>query len=577
MSIRIERRPVPEVGVIDPSLSPLLQRIYASRQINSSQQLQRQTNHLAKPQQLKGLDQAIALLVDALDKRQKLLIVGDFDADGATSSALCVLALRAMGSADVDFLVPNRFDYGYGLSPEIANLAHQQGAELIITVDNGISSIAGVEAAKALGMRVLVTDHHLPGDELPAADAIVNPNQPGCGFPSKAMAGVGVAFYLLSALRTTLRQNDWFNKRQIAEPNLADWLDIVALGTVADVVPLDHNNRILVHQGLQRIRSGRCRPGIQALVDVSQRNQRQMTATDLGFALGPRLNAAGRLDDMALGINCLLCDDPYRAKEMAEELDTLNRSRREIEQGMEQEALKSLESLELAENQMPMGLCLFQPDWHQGVIGILASRIKERYYRPVLAFADAGDGELKGSARSIPGLHMRDLLDLIDTRHPGLIIKFGGHAMAAGLSIQRGAYELFKQAFESAIAEQLSEDDLSNVILSDGALGLHELTLDTAYQLREAGPWGQAFPEPMFDGEFWLLQQRIVGGKHLKMVLSPDNGQTAIDAIAFNVDTSVWPDPGVRKVLVAYQLDVNEFRGNISLQLRVQHLSPIYG
>ncbi|TCI04986.1 single-stranded-DNA-specific exonuclease RecJ [Corallincola luteus] len=577
MSMTIERRPLPAADAVIAGLPPLLQRIYASRGITAAPQLERQTSHLARPTELKGMQPAVVLLADALNAQKRLLIVGDFDADGATSSALCVLALRAMGAKFVDFLVPNRFDYGYGLSPEIADVAHQQGAELLITVDNGISSIQGVAKAKQLGMQVLITDHHLPGEQLPAADAIVNPNQPGCEFPSKSLAGVGVAFYLLSALRTELRQRGWFAQQQLAEPNLADWLDIVALGTVADVVPLDQNNRILVHQGLQRIRSGRCRPGIQALIDLSQRKQREMTASDLGFALGPRLNAAGRLDDISLGINCLLCDDFQQAKQMAEELDTLNRSRREIEQGMEQEALAALSALDVDEADLPLGLCLFQPDWHQGVIGILASRIKERFYRPVLAFADAGNGELKGSARSISGLHMRDLLEQIDSQHPALIIKFGGHAMAAGLSIHADNYARFQQVFEQTVAATLTPSDLSNVVLSDGELSLSELTLDTAYQLRDAGPWGQAFPAPVFDGEFWLLQQRIVGQRHLKMVLSPDNGVTAIDAIAFNVDTETWPDPSIRKVHVAYQLDANEFRGNVTLQFVVQYLQGIAG
>lgn len=575
MTFQIKRRQAAAQTDLPAGLTPLLKRIYASRGIQSAEQLARDGRSLLNPRQLMGMEQAVSVIADAMQQQQKILIVGDFDADGATSTTLCILALRALGAQHVDFLVPNRFDYGYGLSPEIVAVADKMAAKLLITVDNGISSVSGVAAAKQRGMRVVVTDHHLPGKQLPDADAIVNPNQVGCDFASKALAGVGVAFYLMSALRVHLRGIGWFDKAQITEPNLTELLDVVALGTVADVVPLDTNNRILVHQGLMRIRSGRCRPGIRALIELSGRTLSRLNASDLGFAVGPRLNAAGRLDDMALGINCLLAENEHSAREMAAALDNLNRERREIEQGMQQQALMALEALQQQEDDMPKGLCLFQPDWHQGVIGILASRIKERYHRPVIAFAQADDGTLKGSARSIAGLHMRDLLERIDTSQPGLISKFGGHAMAAGLSIAEKDYPRFSEAYAVTVDKLLSEDQLTGVVMSDGELTPTELNLQTAQLLAEAGPWGQAFEEPMFDGEFDLLQQRLVGERHLKMVLSPDRGQTCVDAIAFNIDIDTWPNAMIRRVRIAYQLDANHFRGEVSLQLRVQHIQPI--
>jgi single-stranded-DNA-specific exonuclease len=494
-----------------------------------------------------------------------------------------VLALRAMGAAAVDFLVPNRFEYGYGLTPEIVAVAAQRGPDLIITVDNGISSIDGVAAANAAGMRVLITDHHLPGRELPAAAAIVNPNQPGCDFPSKCLAGVGVIFYVLSALRTELRKRSWFARQNIAEPNLADYLDLVALGTVADVVPLDYNNRILVQQGLRRIRAGRARPGIKALLEVANRVPQRVVSTDLAFAVGPRLNAAGRLDDMSLGIQCLLTDDPMLARDIAQQLDELNRDRRAIEADMQREALAALDSVHLGEaSALPWGVCLYRADWHQGVIGILASRIKDRYHRPAIVFADAdpsqglGGEVIKGSARSIPGLHIRDALDTVATRHPGLLSKFGGHAMAAGLSLAREQFPAFEAAFDAVVREQLSADDLTAVLWSDGPLAAEQFTLELAQSLREGGPWGQHFPEPLFDGEFLLVQQRIVGERHLKMVLAdPQQPARILDAIAFHVDTRRWPNAGLEKVRVAYRLDINEWRGQQSVQLLVEYLEPV--
>jgi len=530
---------------------------------------------LLRPDTMKGLDIAAKIVADAMQNQHHILIVGDFDADGATSTSVCLLALKMMGATRVDYLIPNRFDYGYGLSPEIVAVAHSKQAQLLITVDNGISSIDGVNAAKACGMQVVVTDHHLPGHILPNADAIVNPNQPDCQFASKSIAGVGVAFYLMTAIRAELRQRNWYELQGIEQPNLAMLLDIVALGTVADVVSLDPNNRILVQAGLQRVRAGRCRPGITALLEVAKRDPSKIVAADFGFAVGPRLNAAGRLDEMALGVETLLCDDIMRARRMAAELDGLNQDRRDIEAGMQQEALKSLQTIALDEATLPWGLALFQPDWHQGVIGILASRIKDRYHRPVIAFADAGNGEIKGSARSIKGLHMRDVLERINTMHPGMIIKFGGHAMAAGLSLKAGALDTFKQVYDDVVRDILDYEQLTGELMSDGELVAANMTLDTAFMLRNAGPWGQSFEEPLFDGFFNVVQQRIVGEKHLKLLLETECGQLMLDGIAFNVDMQTWPDATIKQARVVYKLDVNEFRGNQTVQLMVEHIEPM--
>ncbi|MGR5141371.1 single-stranded-DNA-specific exonuclease RecJ [Photobacterium sp. DNB23_23_1] len=573
--IEIKRRPEADTSQFTDSTPPILQRIYAARGISSEVELERGVRGLLGYNQLYGIAPAVALLKQALAEQRRIIVVGDFDADGATSSALSVLALRMLGSRNVDYLVPNRFDDGYGLSPEVVEQAADRGAELIMTVDNGVSSISGVAAAKARGIQVLVTDHHLPGDVLPEADAIVNPNLHECTFPSKALCGVGVAFYLMLAVRASLREENWFAEQGLPEPNLAELLDLVALGTVADVVALDGNNRILVHQGLQRIRAGKCRPGIRALIEVANRDPARLVATDLGFALGPRINAAGRLDDMSFGVELLLCDNIQAARRMATELDALNQTRKEIEHGMKEEAVAICERLKFNKQDMPYGLSLFQRDWHQGVIGILASRIKEQYHRPVIAFADAGNGEIKGSCRSIPGLHMRDVLDLIDTQNPGMILKFGGHAMAAGLTIPETQLDAFNQAFDNAVRAELDEDALRGVLLSDGELMPQELNLQVAEVLRAGGPWGQQFPEPMFDGRFRLLHQKLVGSKHLKMMLEPLAGGSVIDAIAFNVDVRRWPDASVQQVELAYRLDVNEFRGNRSAQLLVEHITAV--
>ncbi|HTF94773.1 MAG TPA: single-stranded-DNA-specific exonuclease RecJ [Cellvibrio sp.] len=572
----IRRRELTQLTQFDHPLHPLLQRIYSARGVQHGRELQYQLAHLLKPN-FKGLADAVGLLADAVVAQAKVVIVGDFDADGATSSALAVLALRAMGLTTVDFLVPNRFEYGYGLTPEIVAVAAAQQPDIIITVDNGISSIEGVNAARELGIAVIVTDHHLPGAVLPDADAIVNPNQPGCEFPSKNLAGVGVIFYVMNALRGELRQIGWFEENGIPEPNMASFLDLVALGTVADVVPLDHNNRILVAQGLERIRAGRCRPGIKAMLEVAGKQAHKLVASDFGFALGPRLNAAGRLDDMSLGIQCLLCESENLAREMATQMDELNRDRKAIESGMQQEAMGMLQkTLQADANDLPWGVCLFDETWHQGVIGILASRIKDKYHRPTIVFAEVSDTEIKGSARSVPGLHIRDALDAIAARYPGLLQKFGGHAMAAGMSLERKNFTAFAKAFDDEVRRQLNEVDLQAVVISDGELLASDFSLQLAAQLRDAGPWGQHFPEPIFDGEFFLLQQRKVGDKHLKMTLALDaHGQQSVDAIAFNVDINSWPNPQIQKVRMAYRLDINEFRGNINLQLLVDYLEPL--
>ncbi len=576
MSIKtqLRRRPAADDTHLPASLPPLLRRLYALRGVQAEQELERGVKGMLPWQQLDGIDAAVSLLQQALADGRRIMVVGDFDADGATSTALTVLALRSMGGASVDYLVPNRFEDGYGLSPEVVEQAAARGAELIVTVDNGISSHAGVDVAHAKGMQVLVTDHHLPGETLPAAEAIVNPNLRGCAFPSKSLAGVGVAFYLMLALRARLRDSGWFEQRALAMPNLAELLDLVALGTVADVVPLDANNRILVYQGLNRIRAGKCRPGIRALLEVANRDVRQLAANDLGFALGPRLNAAGRLDDMSIGVALLLSDDIAQARMLANDLDALNQTRREIEQGMQVEALQLCDQLERTSTELPYGLAMYHPEWHQGVVGILASRIKERFHRPVIAFAPAGDGILKGSGRSVPGLHMRDALERLDMLNPGLMMKFGGHAMAAGLSLEEARFDEFRQRFGELVGEWLDPAMLEGVIWSDGELAMQELSLTTAELLREGGPWGQAFPEPTFDGKFRILQQRLVGEKHLKLMVEPLGGGPLLDGIAFNVDTTLWPDSSVREVELAYKLDVNEFRGNRNVQLLIQHLWP---
>lgn len=558
-------------------LHPLLAKLYAARGVGVAEEVSHELKNLLDFNLLSGIDKAVERLVQALQRQERILVVGDFDADGATSTALAVSALTALGAQQVDYLVPNRFEYGYGLTPEIVQVAAQRRPNLIITVDNGISSLEGVAKANSLGMDVLITDHHLPGAEIPKAVAIVNPNQEGDSFPSKHLAGVGVIFYVLLALRSALRAIHWFAEQAIPEPNMAEFLDLVALGTVADVVVLDRNNRILVQQGLRRIRAGKHRLGIAALLKVAELDSRHLLATDLGFALAPRLNAAGRLDDMSLGIACLLCQDPAKAFMMAKRLDELNLERRQIEQDMHQQAVTALAKLQL-DKDLPLGLCLFDETWHQGVIGILAGRLKDLLHRPVIVFTRISATQLKASARSVAGFHIRDALDTIAARHPGLLIKFGGHAMAAGLSLELQHYPLFCQVFNEVVGEHLNEDDLKHRLLSDGELLEDHLRLETAETLQDAGPWGQGFAEPLFDGVFKLLEQRIVGQNHLKMRLGFDNAspsEPGLDAIAFRVDLDHWPNYRCTQVRLAYRLDVNEFRGFRKLQLVVEHLEAV--
>jgi single-stranded-DNA-specific exonuclease len=586
-----QRQPCQPAGEFGTTVSPLLQRIYLNRGITQPEQLQKDLSRLPLPEQLKGMDQAVALLAEALSSAHRITVIGDFDADGATSTALAIHALRDMG-ATADFLVPNRFEYGYGLTPEIVEEAIRlQQPDVIITVDNGISSWAGVALARSRGVRVLVTDHHLPGKTLPDADAIVNPNQPGCTFPSKNIAGVGVIFYVMSALRKQLRADNYFTNNNIAEPNMADYLDLVALGTVADVVSLDQVNRTLVHQGLLRIRSGRTRPGIIALADVAKRSLSRLTSSDLGFAIAPRLNAAGRMDDMSTGIQCLLNPHLNQARYLASELDNLNRNRKSVEQGMQQEALKVVEQLHLDENGLPRGLCVFDESWHQGVVGLLASRLKERYHRPVIAFAPADmsnsseDMLLKGSARSIEGLHIRDALDAIATQHPELIDKFGGHAMAAGLSLQRKHLPAFAAAFDAQVRGLLDESALLSVLQTDGTLNESEFMLPLAKQLRDSEPWGQHFPAPLFEGNFQVLYKRAVGEQHIRLVLRPvvSVGAThelplrasnlQIDAMMFFIDDELKSQiVEGSTVHAAYRLDVNEYQGEENVQLTIEYL-----
>jgi len=557
-------------------LPPLLQRIYAARDVSDMVQLDHELNQLLPYHDLLNIELATQYCVTMLQQQLRVLIIGDFDADGATSAALLVSVLRSFGLKEVNYLVPNRFEYGYGLTPEIVLVAKERNPDWIITVDNGISSHEGIAKAHELGMKVMVTDHHLPGDTLPPAEVIINPNQPGCHFASKALAGVGVAFYLLLALRASLRELNWFDENNIVEPNLAHALDIVALGTVADVVPLDRNNRILVYQGLKRMRLGRMRPGIRALLEASGRSVHQLVATDLGFGVGPRLNAAGRLDDMSLGIECLLTEDHDHARHIAEQLSLLNEERKQIGDDMQLQAMQIVQALHLGEGKdLPAGLCLYDRSWHQGVIGILASRIKEAYHRPVIAFAHNEGTVLKGSARSVKGVNIRDVLDLVDKRCPGVLLSFGGHAMAAGLSLNEKDFAAFSAAFAAEIGKCLTADDLQGVYYSDGELALDEYTLDMATQLREGGPWGQAFPEPSFDGEFNVLNQRIVGAKHLKLQLGFPGSHRILDAIYFNINTDEWPNRRAERVRAVYRLDVNEYQSKRNVQLMIEHLEAI--
>ena len=582
MAVNLQRRTANSDLELSATLHPLIRRVYSQRSVKRVEDLQLGLDNLLPPDLLKGMDQAVQLLVDCLQEQKRILIVSDFDADGATSCVLAINALIACGAKHVEYIVPNRFEYGYGLTPEIVEIAKALEPHLIITVDNGISSIEGVDAAKQAGIQVLITDHHLPADQLPAADAIVNPNQPGCEFPSKCIAGVGVIFYVMLALRAHLRDIGWFDEMRIEVPNMADLLDLVALGTVADVVPLDRNNRIMVDEGLKRIRVGRTRAGVLALLELAKRKPHRLTAGDLGFSVGPRLNAAGRLDDMSTGIECLLADRTGSAYELALQLDGMNQDRKQIEADMRDQAFQTLDELVLEEDSLPAALCLFDARWHQGVVGILASRIKDKFHRPVIAFAEVSDSstekmQLKGSARSIKGFHIRDALDAVASHHPGLLTKFGGHAMAAGLSLEKDRLDEFRQAFEAEAARLLNEETLQAKLLSDGQVQADWFSMETAAELASAGPWGQEFPEPVFDGRFKLVQHRRVGERHLKMVLSPvEAPERIIDAIAFNVNEAQWPTDHTSEIEIAYRMEINEFRGNQTLQLMVEHILALY-
>ena len=546
--------------------SALLARLFAQRGIVDQSEIDFSLGNLLPPDSMKGLTEAANVVASTIVNRQKIIIVGDFDADGATSTALMVHCLRACG-ADVDYLVPNRFEFGYGLTPEIVAVAAKMQPALIVTVDNGISSVDGVGAANALGIETVITDHHLPGDVVPAATAIVNPNQTGCAFPSKALAGVGVSFYLLSAVRKVLRQKLWFEQKQLSEPLLADYLDLVALGTIADVVPFDKNNRVLVNEGIRRMRAGKIRPGIRALLAVSGTNFKKLVSRDIAFGVAPRLNAAGRLEDMSIGIECLLSETDAGAVVLAEQLDGINKARRSIEDEMKDQAIEIVKAAVASNSESTKtekyGVCLYNASWHQGVVGIIASRIKDRVHRPTIAFAKVSDTEIKGSARSIHGLHIRDALDAIATANPGLIDKFGGHAMAAGLSLPLARFAEFAALFDAEARKGLSKGDLEQQVVSDGELG-GKFNLTTARKIAEAAPWGQGFPEPVFDGEFEIIDQRILGGRHLKLRLLKDD--ELIDAIAFNHNRLIEE----RMKRMAYRIDINEYRGLEKVQLIIE-------
>ena len=573
----VYRRPSNENLSFKESVHPLIQKIFKRRSISDVNEIELGLNNLLTPEKFKGIDDAVSLLVDALKKQERVLIVADFDADGATSCVVAINCMKKFGLRQIDYVVPNRFEYGYGLTPEIVELGKLKKPDLIITVDNGISSVEGVAAANAAGISVIITDHHIAPSILPAAQAILNPNQPGCEFPSKCIAGVGVIFYLMLALRGRLRTLGWFEKSDLDEPNLADQLDLVALGTIADVVPLDRNNRILVDEGLKRIRKGKTRPGIDALITVSSREGVRLRASDVGYGLAPRLNAAGRLEDMSTGIECLLSNSDSDAYQFALALDGINRDRKKIEADMREQAWQALNEISAQDKDLPNALCLFDERWHQGIVGIIASRIKDKYHRPAIAFAQVDEGhEIKGSARSIRGFHIRDALDIVATKNPGLIEKFGGHAMAAGLSLKRQDFEAFEKAFLAEANRLLNEEQLQSKVLSDGSVEPKWLTLEVANLIEAAGPWGQEFSEPLFDDIFKLVEYRKVGQNHLKMVLSPvDDLGCTLDAIAFNVEASDWPAEGSKEIEIAYRLETNHFQGNISLQLMVEHIIKI--
>jgi len=570
---RIQRRVAADTDGWPDSVHPVLRRVYAARGITTPAQIEHRLAALLAPQTLGGLDQACALIEAALRRAARIVVVGDFDADGATGTAIALRGLAMLGANNLGYAVPNRFRHGYGLTPVLVEELRERRPDLLITVDNGVAANAGVAAAKALGMQVIVTDHHLPGTTLPPADAIVNPNLDGDAFPSKALAGVGVMFYLLLALRAQLRERGWFAERGIIEPDLAALLDLVALGTVADLVPLDRNNRILVDAGLKRIRSGRACAGINALLDSGKRELARVVASDLGFVVGPRINAAGRLEDMGIGIECLLTDDPARAAQLAEMLSAINADRRELQADMVEQAEREVHKWRSlhGDDAIPHGVVLFDPDWHHGVVGLVASKLKDTLQRPVIACAAVGE-EIKASGRSIAGFHLRDALAEIDARHPGLLLRFGGHAMAAGLSLHRGDVDTFTAAFDAVARERLAPEQLESVLLSDGELAATDFSFELARQLRAGGPWGQAFPEAVFDGEFAVESWKVVGEKHLKLRLRHNGLSAPLDAMLFN--TSLDENPPLR-LRAAYQLELDEWQGILRLQLLLRHVEAL--
>lgn len=576
MKNKLTRRQLPEaLPELSPDIPLLLQRVYALRGITSMQELDYTTRNLCNYDNLDGTQTAVEIVYSAMQNNKRIMIVGDFDTDGATSTALTVKALKKMGCQHVDYIIPNRFDDGYGLSISVIKRALLKKADLIITVDNGVSAIEAVEFAKQSNLTVIITDHHLCPEQLPAADAIINPNLPNCSFPSKHLAGVGVAFYFMSALRAKLRQENWFRTHNLEEYNLASLLDLVALGTIADVVKLDHNNRILVHQGINRIRSGYCCAGIKALLHIARKDPISFTSTDLAYYIAPRLNAAGRMDNMSLSVELLLCDDYDSALKQASDLDMLNNDRKLIEQTMYKEALSYIQGLEQQQSSFPNLLVVYHPEWHQGIIGILSARLKDKHYRPVICFASTEEGILKGSGRSIAGIHLRDLLDELDQNHPDLLVSFGGHAMAVGLSIRENDLERFRKHFETLIDKRLNANTLEQIIETDGEIDSQDFNYAMAKQLKESGPWGEGFTEPTFDGDFIVHQQRLFAEKHLRLVLEPKNGGPIIEGVCFNVNLTQWPDNTIKNVKIVYQLDVDDFRGNQTAKLMIRHIWPI--
>ena len=576
MKNKLTHRQLPKtLPELSPDIPLLLQRVYALRGITSMQELDYTTRNLCNYDKLDGTQTAVETVYSAMQNNKRIMIVGDFDTDGATSTALTVKALKKMGCQHVDYIIPNRFDDGYGLSISVIKRALLKKADLIITVDNGVSAIEAVEFAKQSNLTVIITDHHLCSEQLPAADAIINPNLPNCSFPSKHLAGVGVAFYFMSALRAKLRQENWFRTHNLEEYNIASLLDLVALGTIADVVKLDHNNRILVHQGINRIRSGYCCAGIKALLHIARKDPVSFTSTDLAYYIAPRLNAAGRMDNMSLSVELLLCEDYDSALKQASDLDMLNNDRKLIEQTMYKEALSYIQELEQQQSSFPNLLVVYHPEWHQGIIGILSARLKDKHYRPVICFASTEEGILKGSGRSIAGIHLRDLLDELDQNHPNLLVSFGGHAMAVGLSIRENDLERFRKHFETLIDKRLNANTLEQIIETDGEIDSQDFNYAMAKQLKESGPWGEGFTEPTFDGDFIVHQQRLFAEKHLRLVLEPKNGGPIIEGVCFNVNLTQWPDNTIKNVKIVYQLDVDDFRGNQTAKLMIRHIWPI--